>query len=207
MKLEKLKLENIPYYAIVGILVLISFLMYLTANANAWTWLFTDYLTEALLFIVLGFAVWKGFKKSSFTVFLMTLVWLFNQILNWSGLSGVGMTLTAGTWLLLVVQIGLAGLFFMDYPIKYLDYQSSAWPYASNLMVLFFAIAKMYLDASLNTPIMMFIWGAGIGLVSFGYMIKPKFKEGSAAFQILGLLLVLISAFGIAGPGLTLGLP
>jgi hypothetical protein len=202
----KISIEKIPYYAIAGAMVLVSFFLYIAAagNPNSWTWLFPTYLTEALLFITLGFAGWKGYKKSAFTVFVMALVFIGNQIMNWSGLAMVGMTLTFGTWLLAIVQIGLVILFFTDTPIKYLDFQSEAWPYASNFLVLFFAIMKMYLDASLNTPIMWFLWGGGIGLVSFGYLLRPKFAEGSAAFQILGLLLVVVSALGIQGSGLTL---
>lgn len=199
-----LKLEEIPYFAIAGLVLLVSMLLYTTTSAGFWTYIVPTYLTEALLFFVLGFAFWKSFKKSGFTVFIMVLLWIFNQILNWSGLYGVGNTLTVGTWFVLIAQIVLTILFFADYPIKYFDFQSDAWPYASGFVLLLFGGAKMYLDYSYGTPIMMFLWGLGISLVSFGYIIRPKAKEYSAGIQIVGLLLVVVAAFAIAGPGLML---
>lgn len=201
MKIQDLKLQDIPYYAIAGLMLLLSMLIYTTRQPDFASYILPTYLTEALLFFVLGFAFWKSFKKNGFTVFIMALMWLFNQMLWWGGASST--SLTVGLWLLLLVQAVLAGLFFTDHPIKYLDFASDAWPYASGFVLLLFSVAKMYLNISLNAPIMFFLWGLAIGLISFGYIIRPKAKEYSAAIQVLGLLFAVVSAFAIGGSGLT----
>jgi hypothetical protein len=199
-----MKINNIPYYAIAGILLLVSMFLYTLSNSGFWTFILPTYATEALLFLALGFAFWTSFKKSGFTVFLMSLVWLLNQIFNWTGLSSIGMALTFAAWLLLLVQAGLTGFFFMDKPIKFFDFQSNAWPYASGFILLVYGFAKMYLDFVFATPIMWLIWGMAITLITFGYIIRTKSADGSAALQILGLLLAVVSAFAIQGSGLTL---
>jgi hypothetical protein len=199
-----MKIQNIPYYAIAGLLLIVSMLLYTLSNAGFWTFIFPTYLTEALLFAALGFAFWTSFKKSGFTVFLMSLVWLLNQIFNWTGLSSIGSALTFAAWLLLLVQIGLTGFFFMDKPIKFFDFQSNAWPYASAFILLIYGFAKMYLDYVLVLPVMWLIWGMAITLITFGYVIRTKSADGSAALQIFGLLLAVVSAFAVQGSGLTL---
>lgn len=204
-----MKTENIPFFAIAGAMLLISMVMYTTNAINFTSLLLPTYLTQILVYLALGYATLKGHGKAGFTIFLMTLVWMFNQILQWSYISNMANltpTFTTLYWLLLLVQGGLAVMFFRNKPLKFVpDSSGAGWPYASYWVILIFGLAKLALNFWLGqTLVQMTLWGASIFLISLGYVIQGFKKKYALPILAVGTLLAAYSALTIGASGLSL---
>jgi hypothetical protein len=72
-------------------------------------------------------------------------------------------------------------------------------------MVFIFGLSKFIIGlCSGMTLTQIPLWGLGVLLVSFGYIVEPVEKEWGLPFQLIGTLLALISAFTLTAPGLQL---
>jgi hypothetical protein len=195
-------LEQIPWFSVAGAVLLVSLFLFTSTLSNFMTELVPIYLTEALLFIVFGYALMRGHTEDSFTVFLMACVWLLDQILCWSN---IGAGLSASLWFLAAIQIVLAYLFLTKYKLKFANVGGEAWTYAALWVIFLFGVAKLWLNLSYGTAIaQMPIWGISIAILSFGYIIKPLSKDAGVTMQAIGALLAVFSALTIGGAGLLL---
>lgn len=194
-------LEEIPWFAVVGVVLLAS--MFINAPANIMEAELPRYLTQALLYIVLGWAFLKGYTKQGFTVFLMAGVWLLMQILCWAG---IGSSLSASLWLLCIAQVGLTYAFFTNYPIKFAGVGGgSTWSYAALWVIFLFAVGKLWISVaygtqSVQTP----LWGIAILLLSSGYIVEPVEKQWATPLKAIGTLLAVVSALTISGAWLSI---
>jgi hypothetical protein len=203
-----MNVEKIPFFAIAGLMLLLSMFLYTTANANFTNVILPTYLTQALVYIALGYAVMRGHGKAGFTIFLMSLLWLFNQILWWGNSTFVMPTnpyLPMVTWGTFLGQGLLAVMFFRGKNLKYVPNASSpGWPYASYWVLMLYGFAKLVLVWS-NPLFQMSMWSVSILLISFGYVVHGAGKKQFAlAFIVIGVLLAAASALTINTSGLSL---
>ena len=195
-------LEKIPYFAIVGVVLILSMLLYCTNQPNFSSQILPTYLTQALVYIAFGYAFMKGHQRQGFIVFLMALDWLMMQILIWSN---IGAALTASLWILCLFQLLLAYYFFTGKSLKFAGEGGQVWAYAGLWLVFAFGIGKLWvLWATAQTLVALPFWGLGIALISFGYILQPVEEEWSLPLKLIGLLLAVIAAFTVQAPGLTL---
>jgi len=200
------ELENIPWFAVAGGLVLLSLLLYTTTDPDFWTSLFPTYMTEAIVFIALGLGLNKKETEADtvgFEAFMMSGVWLLDQLLHWSGLGGSMTPLKAPLlWMLFLAQAFFGYLFFSGQKVKYVAQGGKTWIYAAVGVIFIFALGKAILGLAYTLPIMLPLWGIGILILSLGCLLKPAVPEWSIPIQLLGVALAGISALTIAGPGL-----
>ena len=198
-------LEEIPWFAVAGIFVVLSMLLYTTELSGFAEVLFPTYMTQALLYFAIAYAFKTGASRRSFIVFLMACVWFMNQVLHWGGAWGndPGM-MAASCWLLFIAQAALAYMFFTKSSIKYVGNPGIAWAYAAVWIVLLFAAGKLWLNLSYMgaTPGMWTGWGAAIFLLSLGYAVKPLDRTAAVALKVLGALIAVVVALSIGGSGL-----
>jgi len=192
---------KMPYFAVVGAFVILSMLLYCT-NADGFTEiLFPTYMTEAIVFFALNQALQKRLSaKQGFTVFLMSCIWLLNQILHWSGMwPKAPDMLAACTWILLIIQLALAYSFFAGADlIGALGFRAggdgATWKQMALWMLLLFAVAKTLLN--LAGSFMLALWGIAVALLAAGALMKSEIAMAA------GTALAAIVALGIGGSGL-----
>lgn len=196
------ELEDMPWFTVIGALTLLSLFLKCTGLPEFTSVLLPIYVTEALLYIAVGLAFYKGYGGMNWTVFMMACIWFTNQALTWTGVAGLGSLL----WLLFLAQIGLAYTFFTRRRVTLMnpfDPSSKAWAYAGLLVIMFFALAKFMLNLMYGTPLLqMFAWSLAILLTSAGYIFHKN--EYSTYMKIFGTLIAAYSALTIPGAGLTL---
>jgi hypothetical protein len=196
-------LESIPWFAIAGGIVIVSLLLYTTANVDFWYVLLPTYLSQAVLY----FALAKGLQEKKTEVgvvgFFMSGVWFLNQILLWSGIEATRMVAAPVLWILFLVQLFLGYLFFTEQKVKYISQGGEPFIYASVGIVFLFALAKLILGFTYNLPLSLPLWGIGILLLSLGALLKPVEDDWSVGIQLLGTALACFSALTIGGPGLS----
>jgi len=192
-------LEKIPWFAVAGMIVIISLVISGLGFASI---AFPAYLIQAFLYFALGYAYMRGHTEQGFAVFLMAGVWLLTNILIWSNL---GDLLMGSIWLLCVIQLALIYMFFTKQSIKFAGSGGMTWTYAALWLVFLFGLGKLWLALSQGATLAQIpLWGLGILLLSFGYIVEPVEKSWSTPLQVIGCLLAVISGLTIAGPGLQL---
>lgn len=192
-------LEKIPWFAVAGFLVILNMLL-VSQSGDFMNVVVPSYLTQAFLYIALGYGFLRGHTEQGFAVFLMAGVWLLMNILLWSNVASA-----VSLWLLFIVQLALIYMFFTGQTIKFAGSGGTIWTYAALWIVFLFGLGKLWIGLSSGlTLAQMPLWGLGILLMSFGYIVEPVQKEWSTPLQAIGCLLALISALTLTSPGLQL---
>ncbi|MEM3361409.1 MAG: hypothetical protein QXV85_09440 [Candidatus Bathyarchaeia archaeon] len=191
--------EKIPWFAIAGALVILNLLM-VSQTADFMSLVVPSYLTQAFLYIALGYGFLRGHTEQGFAVFLMSGIWLLTNILLWSNVVNA-----AWLWLLFIAQLGLIYMFFTGQNIKFAGSGGITWTYAALWIVFLFGLGKFIIGLNAGlTFAQMPLWGLGILLMSLGYIIEPVEKSWATPLQAIGCLLALISALTLTTPGLQL---
>jgi len=192
-------LEKVPWFAVIGALVIINLLIVQQAP-NFMSVVVPAYLTQAFLYISLGYAFMRGHVEQGFAVFLMAGVWLLVNVLVWSNAE-----VSAWLWIFFLIQLALIYMFFTGKKIRFAGSGGITWTYAALWLVFLFGLSKFIIGLSSGmTLAQMPLWGLGVLLVSFGYIIKPVEEDWATPLQLIGCLLALISAFTLTAPGLQL---
>jgi hypothetical protein len=192
-------LEKIPWFAVAGALVIVNLLM-VSQSTDFMSVVVPSYLTQAFLYIALGYGFLRGHVEQGFTVFLMAGVWLLTNILLWSNVANVALL-----WLFFIMQLALIYMFFTGQNIKFAASGGITWTYAALWVVSLFGLGKLIIGLSSGMTLAQLpLWGLGILLMSFGYIIEPVEKSWSTPLQTIGCLLALISALTLTAPGLQL---
>lgn len=208
--MKELGVDRIPWFAIPGALLILSLLMYTTSQAGFMEILVPTYLTEALLFICIGLTFCKevDFGHKSIELFLMSGVWLLNQILHWGGAWGRSPTML-GTicWILLLMQLYLAYLVYTGgdlFGIKGLN-GGAVWGDAAVWLILLFGLGKLLLNLAYGAPLTgaMPLWGLGAVILSLGYALSIVEDEVGGYLALFGTLVMAYAALTIGGPGLS----
>jgi hypothetical protein len=158
------------------------------------------YLTQAFLYIAMGYAFMRGHTEQGFNVFLMGAVWLLENILIWGNVvSAMSM------WLLFIAQLYLIYTFFTGHKLKFAGGGGESWTYASIWIVFLFGLGKLWISLTAGATLAQLpLWGLGILLMSFGYIIEPVEKSWSTPLQAIGCILAIVSALTLTTPGLQL---
>ena len=192
-------LKKIPWFAVVGVLVILNMLL-VQQSQNFMAVVVPAYLSQAFLYIALGYAFMRGHTEQGFAVFLMAGVWLLVNVLVWSNAE-----VSAWLWIFCLIQLALIYMFFTGKKIRFAGSGGVTWTYAAVWMVFIFGLSKFIIGlCSGMTLTQIPLWGLGVLLVSFGYIVEPVEKEWGLPFQLIGTLLALISAFTLTAPGLQL---
>jgi hypothetical protein len=191
-------LEKVPWFAVAGILVVVNLLM-VRQSGDFMNVVVPSYLTQALLYIALGYGFLREHASQGFTVFLMAGDWLLTTILVWNGVANA-----AVLWLLFMVQLALAFMFFTNYKLKFAGDGGATWTHAAVWLVFLFGLGKLFVGLAGTTLAQMPLWGLGILLMSFGYIIKPVEKDWATPIQAIGCLIAAVSALTLTAPGLQL---
>jgi hypothetical protein len=192
-------LKKIPWFAVVGVLVIFNMLI-VQQSPNFMSVVVPAYLSQAFLYIAVGYAFMRGHTEQGFAVFLMAGVWLLENVLVWSNAE-----VSAWLWIFCLVQLALIYMFFTGKKIRFAGSGGITWTYAALWLIFIFGLSKFIIGLSSGmTLAQMPLWGLGVLLVSFGYIVEPVEKEWSLPFQLIGTLLALISAFTLTAPGLQL---
>jgi len=200
MQVSLKDLEKIPWFAVVGAIVILSLL--LNAGSADVTLMVPSYLTQAFLYLALGYAFMRGHTGQGFTVFLMAAVWLLTNILIWSNL---GSLLSASLWLLCIMQLALVYMFFTGKSLKFAGEGGVQWTYAGLWLIFVFGLGKIWLALSQGATLAQIpLWGVGVLLLSLGYIVEPVEKSWATPFKLIGCLLAVVSGLTIAGSGLQL---
>jgi hypothetical protein len=198
-KVSESTLKKIPWFAVVGVLVILNMLI-VQQSTDFMSVVVPAYLTQAFLYIALGYAFMRGHTEQGFAVFLMAGVWLLVNVLVWSNAE-----VTSWLWIFCLIQLALIYMFFTGKKIRFAGSGGITWTYAGLWLVFLFGLSKFIIGLSSGmTLAQMPLWGLGVLLVSFGYIVEPVEKEWSLPFQLIGCLLALISAFTLTAPGLQL---
>ena len=195
---------NWPFYAATGALIVLSMLMYCTNAAGFAEVLFPTYMTEAILFFALNQAIQQKriSAKQGFVVFLMSFIWLLNQILHWSGLWGKAFDmLAASTWILFFAQLTLAYGFFTGTDlIGMIGFRAggdgATWKRTALFLLLFYAVAKIWLNLAVTAQFMWMLWGLAVALLALGALMKNDMVMAA------GTALAAFVALGVGGSGL-----
>jgi hypothetical protein len=192
-------LEKVPWFAIAGVMVILNMLL-VSSSADFMNVVLPAYLTQAFLYIAMGYAFMRGHTEQGFNVFLMGAVWLLENILIWGNVvSAVSM------WLLFIVQLYLIYTFFMGQKLKFAGGGGESWTYASLWIVFLFGLGKLWISLTAGATLTQLpLWGLGILLMSFGYIIEPVEKSWSTPLQAIGCILAIVSALTLTTPGLQL---
>jgi hypothetical protein len=192
-------LKKIPWFAVVGVLVILNMLL-VQQSPNFMAVVVPAYLSQAFLYIALGYAFMRGHTEQGFAVFLMAGVWLLVNVLVWSNAE-----VSAWLWIFCLIQLALIYMFFTGKKIRFAGSGGVTWTYAALWLVFIFGLSKFIIGlCSGMTLTQIPLWGLGVLLVSFGYIVEPVEKEWGLPFQLIGTLLALISAFTLTAPGLQL---
>jgi hypothetical protein len=192
-------LEKIPWFAVAGALVIINLLI-VSQSADFMNVVVPSYLTQAFLYIALGYGFMRGHTEQGFAVFLMAGVWLLTNILLWSNAANA-----TWLWLFFIVQLGLIYMFFTGKKIKFAGSGGVTWIYAALWVVFLFGLGKLLIALSSGMTLAQLpLWGLGILLMSFGYVVEPVEKSWATPLQAIGCLLAIISALTLTTPGLQL---
>jgi hypothetical protein len=192
-------LKKIPWFAVVGVLVILNMLL-VQQSPNFMAVVVPAYLSQAFLYIALGYAFMRGHTEQGFAVFLMAGVWLLVNVLVWSNAE-----VSAWLWIFCLVQLALIYMFFTGKKIRFAGSGGVTWTYAALWLVFIFGLSKFIIGlCSGMTLTQIPLWGLGVLLVSFGYIVEPVEKDWGLPFQLIGTLLALISAFTLTAPGLQL---
>jgi hypothetical protein len=192
-------LKKIPWFAVVGVAVFVNMLL-VQQSPNFMAVVVPAYLSQAFLYIALGYAFMRGHTEQGFAVFLMAGVWLLVNVLVWSNAE-----VSAWLWIFCLVQLALIYMFFTGKKIRFAGSGGITWTYAALWLVFIFGLSKFIIGLSSGMTLTQIpLWGLGVLLVSFGYIVEPVEKEWSLPFQLIGTLLALISAFTLTAPGLQL---
>jgi len=142
----------------------------------------------------------RGHTEQGFAVFLMAGVWLLVNVLVWSNAE-----VSAWLWIFCLIQLALIYMFFTGKKIRFAGSGGVTWTYAALWLVFIFGLSKFIIGlCSGMTLTQIPLWGLGVLLVSFGYIVEPVEKDWGLPFQLIGTLLALISAFTLTAPGLQL---
>jgi hypothetical protein len=192
-------LEKVPWFAVAGVMVILNMLL-VSSSADFMNTVLPAYLTQAFLYIAMGYAFMRGHTEQGFNVFLMGAVWLLENILIWGNVvSAVSM------WLLFIVQLYLIYTFFTGQKLKFAGGGSESWTYASLWIVFLFGLGKLWISLTAGATLTQLpLWGLGILLMSFGYIIEPVEKSWSTPLQAIGCILAIVSALTLTTPGLQL---
>ncbi|MEM2534135.1 MAG: hypothetical protein QXK12_08960, partial [Candidatus Nezhaarchaeales archaeon] len=76
-------IENWPWFAILGVLVILNMLL-TQQGPDFMATVVPAYLSQAFLFIALGYGFHREHTTQGFAVFLMGLIWLLQNVLLWS---------------------------------------------------------------------------------------------------------------------------
>jgi len=191
-------LEKVPWFAVLGVLVILNMLI-AQQTPDFMEVVVPAYLTQAFLYIALGYAFMRGHTEQGFAVFLMAGVWLLTNVLVWSAQA------SSWLWLFFLIQLALIYMFFTGKKIRFAGSGGITWTYAAIWLVFLFGLAKFILGLSSGLTLAQIpLWGLAVLLVSFGYIVEPVEKEWSTPLQVVGCLLALISAFTLTAPGLQL---
>jgi hypothetical protein len=192
-------LEKVPWFAVAGVMVILNMLL-VSSSADFMNVVLPAYLTQAFLYIAMGYAFMRGHIEQGFNVFLMGAVWLLENILIWGNVvSAVSM------WLLFIVQLYLIYTFFTGHKLKFAGGGGESWTYASLWIVFLFGLGKLWISLNAGAILTQLpLWGLGILLMSFGYIIEPVEKSWSTPLQAIGCLLAIVSALTLTTPGLQL---
>jgi hypothetical protein len=192
-------LKKIPWFAVVGVLVILNMLL-VQQSQNFMAVVVPAYLSQAFLYIALGYAFMRGHTEQGFAVFLMAGVWLLVNVLVWSNAE-----VSAWLWIFCLIQLALIYMFFTGKKIRFAGSGGVTWTYAALWLVFIFGLSKFIIGLSSGMTLAQIpLWGLGVLLVSFGYIVEPVEKEWGLPFQLIGTLLALISAFTLTAPGLQL---
>lgn len=192
-------LEKVPWFAVVGVLVILNMLI-VQQSADFMSVVVPTYMMQAFLYFAFGYAFLKGHTEQGFSVFLMALIWLLANILVWSNMQA-----TVWLWLLFLAQLFLVYMFFTGQKLKFAGSGGVTWTYAGLWVVFIFGLGKFIVGLSSGlTLAQMPLWGLGILLLSFGYIIKPVEDDWAVPLQAIGCLLALVSALTLTAPGLQL---
>jgi hypothetical protein len=192
-------LEKVPWFAVAGIMVILNMLL-VSSSADFMNVVLPAYLTQAFLYIAMGYAFMRGHTEQGFNVFLMGAVWLLENILIWGNVASA-----VSLWLLFIVQLYFLFIFFTGQKLKFAGGGSESWTYASLWIVFLFGLGKLWISLSAGATLAQLpLWGLGILLMSFGYIIEPVEKSWSTPLQAIGCLLAIVSALTLTTPGLQL---
>jgi hypothetical protein len=192
-------LKKIPWFAVVGVAVFVNMLI-AQQSQNFMAVVVPVNLSQAFLYIALGYAFMRGHTEQGFAVFLMSGVWLLENVLVWSNAE-----VSAWLWIFCLIQLALIYMFFTGKKIRFAGSGGVTWTYAALWLVFIFGLSKFIIGlCSGMTLTQIPLWGLGVLLVSFGYIVEPVEKDWGLPFQLIGTLLALISAFTLTAPGLQL---
>jgi hypothetical protein len=198
-KVSESTLKKIPWFAVVGVAVFVNMLI-AQQSPNFMAVVVPVNLSQAFLYIALGYAFMRGHTEQGFAVFLMAGVWLLVNVLVWSNAE-----VSAWLWIFCLIQLALIYMFFTGKKIRFAGSGGVTWTYAALWLVFIFGLSKFIIGLSSGMTLAQIpLWGLGVLLVSFGYIVEPVEKEWGLPFQLIGTLLALISAFTLTAPGLQL---
>jgi len=199
MQVSLKDLEKVPWFAVTGVMVVLNMLL-VSQSTNFMEVVVPAYLSEAFLFVSMGYAFMRGHTEQGFNVFLMAAVWLLENILIWGNVASA-----ISLWLLFIVQLYLVYTFFTGQKLKFAGGGSESWTYASIWLVFLFGLGKLWISLSAGATLAQIpLWGLGVLLMSFGYIIQPVEKSWSTPIQAVGCLLTIVSALTLTTPGLQL---
>jgi hypothetical protein len=95
-------------------------------------------------------------------------------------------------------------MFFVDKSLRFAGGGGTTWTYAAVWVVFIFGLGKLLVGLSGVTLAQLPLWGLGVLLMSFGYIIEPVEKSWSTPLQAIGCLIAVISALSLTAPGLEL---
>jgi len=192
-------LEKVPWFAVTGVMVFLNMLM-VSQSSNFMDVVVPAYGSQAFLYIAMGYAFMRGHTEQGFNVFLMADVWLLENILIWGNVASA-----MSMWLLFIVQLYLIYTFVTGQKLKFAGGGSESWTYASLWIVFLFGLGKLWISLSAGATLTQLpLWGLGILLMSFGYIIEPVEKSWSTPLQAIGCILAIVSALTLTTPGLQL---
>jgi hypothetical protein len=199
MQVSLQDLEKVPWFAVSGVMVVLNMLL-TSQSPNFMEVVVPAYLSEASVFVSMGYAFMRGHTEQGFNVFLMGAVWLLENILIWGNVASA-----ISLWLLFIVQLYLVYTFFTGQKLKFAGGGSESWTYASIWLVFLFGLGKLWISLSAGATLAQIpLWGLGVLLMSFGYIIQPVEKSWSTPIQAVGCLLTIVSALTLTAPGLQL---
>jgi hypothetical protein len=192
-------LEKVPWFAVTGVMVFLNMLM-VSQSSNFMDVVVPAYGSQAFVYIAMGYAFMRGHTEQGFNVFLMGAVWLLENILIWGNVASA-----VSMWLLFIVQLYLLYTFVTGQKLKFAGGGSESWTFASLWIVFLFGLGKLWISLSAGATLAQLpLWGLGVLLMSFGYIIQPVEKSWSTPLQAIGCLLTIVSALTLTTPGLQL---
>jgi hypothetical protein len=207
MKILK-TLEDVPWFICIGLILTVNLALNLLldlAGSQAMLWtLLPSVLTQAILYLAVGYVLRTGKYKESFKVFLMSVVFAISNLIVWRNVTEAAMV--PSMWILFLVQLALAGIIFTNYKISYFS-GSGTWVYATVFVILTASIGGAWVNITgPQVYLQQALWAIAVTATGFGFIVKPadKDKQISTGLYVIGLAVALIAAFALAGPALRL---